>query len=52
MSVSVSVCVSVSLCVYLVFIILWGPNVPTRIVISVNVDLVGTILGPHEETSL
>ncbi len=45
-----SVCVCV--CVHLVFITSWGPNVPTRIVIPVNLYLVGTFFGPHEETSL
>ncbi len=47
----VRVCVCVCVC-DLVFITSWGPNVPTRIVIPVNLYLVGTFFGPHEETSL
>ncbi len=40
------------MCVYLVFIMLWGPMAPTKIVIPVHFELVGTFVGPHEETSL
>jgi len=31
---------------------LWGPKVPTKIVIPIIFDLVGTFFGPHEEKSL
>ncbi len=41
----VRVCVCVCVC-DLVFITSWGPNVPTRIVIPVNLYLVGTFLVP------
>ncbi len=39
-------------CVYLAFPMLWGPNVPTRIVMPVHFDLMGTVFGPHKENSL
>ncbi len=38
------VCVCVCACVCTVFPALWGPNVPTGIVITVNFDLVGTFI--------
>ncbi len=36
----------------LVFTMLQGTHFPTRIVIPVNVDLIGKCFGPHEKTSL
>lgn len=38
----VCLCLCVFVCVYLVFTMLWGPNVPTRIIIPVNSDIVET----------
>lgn len=40
-------------CVYLVFLTMWGPNVLTSITKLIHFDLVGTsfvyMFGPHEE---
>jgi len=46
------VCVCVCVCVVLVKSMLWGPKVPTKIVIPIIFDHVGTFFGPHEEKEL
>ncbi len=38
-------------CVSVFPVTVWGPNIPTSIVIPVNFVLVGTFFGPHEENS-
>ncbi len=49
---SLCVCVCVCVCVCLVFITLWGPNGPTRIVIPVILDNVGTFFRSPWENKL